>query len=102
MALTNMKVDKNETYKESTVKLAEDVPKYPYCLQIRLEKEQLEKLGIEDLPEVGSDAYINAKCQVMIVSQSEGIEGYDSKCVCLQITDMSVSLKEDTLYGDED
>jgi hypothetical protein len=71
----------------------EDAPRYPYGLQIHLDKETLEKLGIKELPEIGKEVAIAAVAKVCSVSESEHMYGSD-KCMGLQITAMSVGQKQ--------
>jgi len=85
-------------------------PDYPYGLCLNLGKDELAKLGIDTLPEVGDEFHVYAVACVTRVSQSASQEGEDSKGVELQITQMGV-LHEDeeddgltskaarTLYG---
>lgn len=69
-------------------------PDYPYGLCINLGKDELAKLGIDKLPEVGDEFHIYAVCCVTRVSQSADDKGEDSKGVELQITQMG-AMQED-------
>lgn len=62
---------------------------YAYGLRIRLETEELKKLGFSTLPEVGGSFAISAKAKVVSVRQDES-QHNDSKCVELQVTDMGI------------
>ena len=68
-------------------------PDYPWGLEIRLEKESLDKLGIKQMPVVGEIININALCKVTACSQSvndsEGSEN-ENRCVTLQITAIGI------------
>jgi hypothetical protein len=66
-----------------------DKPAYPYGLCITLDAEQLDKLGINTLPKVGSEMMIKAKAYVKSTSAYETQGGKDMS-VSLQITDMDV------------
>lgn len=79
-----------------------DAPQYPYGLKIRLEKEQLDKLGIKELPEVDSEAVLMANCVVVRVSKDESQNGYESTCCELQITEMSLMTEESGLYDEDE
>lgn len=82
-------------------------PKYPYCLRLYLSQQELDMLGMTELPPVGSVMEMEAK--VMIVGQrlDDG-----AKTMELQITDMELSYEmemedeksspEDVLYGKEE
>lgn len=89
--------------------LAASSPEYPYGLKLDLNEDSLAKLGITDLPEVGSSVHVMANAEVYSVSMSEDKDGKERKSVCLQITDMALgdSVEQskpkrspsDTLYG---
>ena len=66
-----------------------DEPKYPYGLCINLDKDQLDKLGITALPQVGAQMTIMAKAYVKSTSAYETQGGKDMS-VGLQITDMEI------------
>lgn len=76
--------------------LPEDNP-YPYGLRISLNAECLEKLGITELPELGS------KCAFYIcgevVSTAESSEYGESKCMGVQIQQMGI---EELPEGEEE
>lgn len=80
-----------ERYKEGPTLAG---PDYPYGLCLSLEKDELAKLGVEKLPEVGDEFHVYAVTKVTRVSQSASEGGEDSKGIELQITDMGV-LHED-------
>ena len=69
-------------------------PDYPYGLCIRLDGDELDKLGMKELPQVGTEIPITVKAKVTRVSQSAADTGnkeYDEmRCVELQITDMAI------------
>lgn len=87
MAMINMK-QKAET-EEKPGEIEMDEPKYPYGLCINLDKEQLDKLGITSLPQVGSEMTIMAKAYVKSTSAYETQGGKDMS-IGLQITDMEI------------
>src|SRR5690348_9641609 len=85
-------------------------PDYPYGLCLSLGKDELAKLGIEELPEVGDEFHLYAVACVTRVSQTASKDtGEDSKGVELQITQLGALLDDDdddltskaarTLYG---
>ncbi len=63
---------------------------YPWGLQIRLEKAQLEKLGIKRLPAAGDEMEIEACCVVARVYEAEGMGEEPDRAITLQITKMSI------------
>jgi hypothetical protein len=90
--LTNMKLP---PVKEKTA--AECAPcsypreEYPYNLRLHLDTAQLEQLGIEALPDVGTEVHIIAIAKVTSVNQ--GASEHDKKTfrnVGLQITDLGL------------
>ena len=85
--LVNMKIDpkaREEKYAESALI---DRPVYPYGLSIHLDEEVLDKLGLEELPEVGKPMKLLALVDVTSVSSNESKSGA-SRSVGLQITDL--------------
>jgi len=69
-------------------------PDYPWGLCLNLGKEELAKLGITKLPEVGDEFHIYGVACVTRVSQSANKEGDESKSVELQVTALGV-MQED-------
>lgn len=70
-------------------------PEYPYGLSISLNNDSLEKLGVEKLPQVGTELLVLAKVKVSSASASDSEYG-SSKNVSLQITEMCLeSLSKD-------
>ena len=65
-------------------------PMYSESLAFELESDELEKLGMTVLPELGTEFVITAKVFVKEVSSVDTFEGKD-KCVELQITDIELS-----------
>jgi hypothetical protein len=67
-------------------------PDYPYGLCIHMDKDELDKLGITDLPKVGTEMTMTVKVCVSMVSQSAatGKEAYEQTSVNFQITDMAL------------
>jgi hypothetical protein len=93
MKLTNMMLPKKKN-KSETAEVApmdyDSKPRYPYGLEIRLEKEALDKLGINvDNMSIGSKCNIEAKAKVVNLSKNAS-EGRDSASASLQITDLAV------------
>lgn len=65
-------------------------PDYPWGTCLHLEQDELKKLGIKKLPEVGAELEIQARVKVTRVTQS-AVEGSDEEqSVSLQITDMVI------------
>jgi hypothetical protein len=68
----------------------DDQPAYPYGLTIQLCDEVLAKLGITDLPPVGTVMQLTALVEVCSVSQYENQDGAENN-MSLQITDMELA-----------
>lgn len=85
----------------------ESLPKYPYGLSIYLDDDALKKLGMTDLPKVGTSMPATITVMVTGTSQRATQSSKDGEqmrtCVDLQITDMDITLPTksaaDVLYG---
>lgn len=67
---------------------------YPYGLVVNLDTDELDKLGLKELPAVGTELPITVKVKVTRVEQSasEGPrdEANERRTMSLQITDMAI------------
>lgn len=63
---------------------------YPWGLSLRLERESLEKLGMANLPPVGTEVHFVAKAKVTSVEQSAREGNDEFRCVALQVTHMQL------------
>lgn len=81
----------SEADRETVGTPSEKPPPYSYGLTLRLEKPELKKLGMKELPEVGQEYEIIARGRVSNVyeSQSEGNRG--DRAVSIQVTHLIVS-----------
>lgn len=79
-------------------------PEYPWGLEIRLEDEELSKLGITGLPDVGGEYHLSVVAKVKSASQTSMANGKTDRCVCLQITMIGIDLAEsaDEEKGEKD
>lgn len=104
MKLTSMKIDRKaqqEKYAEPS-SLSMDAPAYPYGLEVRLDKEALEKLGLADsLPKAGSSMKLQANVDVTNVSESDSANGGKNCSLTLQITDLGLSAAKDDETSDK-
>lgn len=95
MKLTSMKMPKAEPKPEATLaRPMEDDEEdgqecYPYGLCLTLDEDALKKLGIEELPKVGTKMALQAKVKVCMASDQSSIYGR-SRRIELQITDMAL------------
>lgn len=92
MKLVSMKIDakaREEKYAES---VAIDRPAYPYGLEVRLDKEALEKLGLADaLPKAGQAMKLEATVDVTNVHESDSANGGKDCSLTLQITALALA-----------
>lgn len=93
MKLKSMKVSKAEAEESSKPSPEVDRPRYPYGLQVRLDNDSLEKLGIA-LPEVGKNLMLLARVSVTSVSSNKNLVGGNYSSAELQITDMCLETDE--------
>jgi hypothetical protein len=90
--LVDLKYTKAEM-KEETAEYAIPSGKpdpYPWGLCLRLEKSELDKLGLTMLPQVGSEVHFMAVAMVTNVTQSAGMARDEESTVGLQIRMMQV------------
>lgn len=102
-SLINMKMDAEEA-KEQTQPTEKDAPEYPWGLCITLNDDSLEKLGVSELPKIGTKVTIMAEADVTSVSSYQTQGGEAELSVSLQITDMKlggVGKVESKLYNGE-
>lgn len=88
MKLVSMKLDKSEQKKEADI--AYEPPQYPWGLSLSLDDEALDKLGMDDLPDVKDTMTLTARVCVTNVSASAG-EGGQRRSVSLQIEALALS-----------
>ena len=101
MAMIDMK--QKPEREEAPGAIEAEQPQYPYGLSISLEKDQLEKLGITELPKVGDKMMVHANAIVKTVSAYDTQSGSDQR-VELQITEMELAAGEakdpaEIMYG---
>ena len=98
MKLIDMTREKPKKNKTDTVAKSPEpyYEKYPYCLRLTLQKEELDKLGLKPTDfKVGSTIDLSAQAEVFTVREVQHVKensGYDqdSKSVELQITKLSL------------
>ncbi len=106
MPMINMK--RAPEREEMPGEIEKDEPRYPYGLCISLEKEDMDKLNMGNLPKVGTEISFVAKAVVKGTSAYETQGGSDMR-VELQITDMEMKADQNErnnaaasmLYGNQ-
>lgn len=95
MALVDMKRTKAE---RAADKKACNVPfsgeDYPYGLSIRLGRDELEKLGITTLPQVGEELELNAVAYVKSASEEQRDGGKKERRIELELRKMELESTE--------
>lgn len=89
MDLIDMKQSPSEKKAEEVG--MDERPDYPYGLSLHLGKEQLEKLGIEGLPETGTPMLVMARVFVEQAGEHTTNGEQTERHITLQITEMSLS-----------
>jgi len=96
MKLVNMKIKKKskKELKEMDIPMAYgDGDKWPYGLEVRFEKEQIEKLPILKKFDVGDRVYVYAEATVKGIRISERSNGHKDHYVELQLESINVEPK---------
>lgn len=68
---------------------------FPWGLQLRLEREELDKLGLDRLPATGTELKLHARATVTSVEERED-EGGPSRSVGLQIEALAIAEDPET------
>lgn len=87
--MISMKLTTAEAKAETFLGEQDELPEYPYGLTICIDDDLLAKLGITDLPPVGTKFRIEALAEVCSTSQYANQSGADQS-MSLQITDMEL------------
>lgn len=70
-------------------------PDYPYGLVLHLEKDEIDKLGMKQLPGIGTEMPMHVLLRVTRVSQSAAEGADEQTSVDLQITDIGIGAAEE-------
>ena len=101
MKLSDMKLSPKQKSLISEMPKMEG-PEYPYGLRIRLEDDQLKKLGMDELPKIEKEVSIVAKGFISSVSSNDSDYG-SHRCVEIQITELALDKPDksesESLYG---
>jgi hypothetical protein len=96
MALTDLKITKAEAEKEKknyAISGPGDGERYSYGTRLTLDDAELKKLGIKELPAVGTVLMFEAKAKV-ISSRQSASESSNNRSIELQITHMDFEADE--------
>lgn len=99
MKLVDMKMSQADM-KADAVPSPVDRDPYPYGLCLNLDTDELDKLGIKDLPEVGDEYHIMAVGKVTRVSSSAS-EGQDSESRGISVQITMLCMDTEPLMGEE-
>ena len=102
MPLIDLKYTKADIKKEAREMnggATPDLRQYPWGLEIRLEDEELTKLGVQ-MPAIGDEWHMVCTACVTAVSESRMASGESERCVTLQIEMMAV-VDEEAASEDE-
>lgn len=91
--MKHMKMTETEQ-KGTESAVAVNRPEYPYGLEVRLDEQSLKKLGIKDLPAVGTKMELAAKVHVSNAMMHDGTDG-KHRSIALQITHMELAKGRD-------
>lgn len=98
-SLINMENTPQEAAEQIGLPTASDGPKYPWGLEICLNNDSLEKLGVKVLPAAGTEVTIIAKAQVTGTSERQTEGDGTKQSVDLQITDMQIDGLDRDVFG---
>lgn len=100
MKLVDMKMSPADMKADAVPMASGERDPYPYGLVLQLDTDEIDKLGIADLPEIGQEYHIMAVGKVTRVSSSAS-EGQDeeSRGISVQITMMCVDTEP--MMGEE-
>ncbi len=89
--MTDMKRSRAESKSEYTINSKPN--EYGYGLCIRLEDVDLDKLGIVNLPAIGTKFIVEAVGVVESVHQSQSVNNKDDRCFSIQIQKLGLTSK---------
>lgn len=93
--MVSMKMEKDaaqKLYGEPTLGMPE--MEYPYGLKICLDEASIQKLGLQEMPQIGAKMKIEAIVEVCAVSKYDTKESGQQRKIDLQITDMEIEKGE--------
>lgn len=99
MEMVNLKLDAAEKKQETTSFEPGKGPEYPYGTRLEIDAVMMEKLGIKELPEMGTEFHVVAMGKVVSTNSNESEGSEERKCFCIQLVEMAL---EDETKESED
>lgn len=106
MKMVSLKLTRKDAKEE--VGIPPDLPEYPWGTQLHLDEDEMKKLGLKEMPPVGTEYPIEAVCKVIGTSERETQDGKRAT-LDVQIIAMAIGDDEEpdtpqgkaakTLYG---
>ena len=101
MPMVSMKLSQEEQKKAAKgPEVAAEKPKYPYGLTLHLESDVLDKLGLKELPKIGTTMTVSAVATVESVSIRENSDR-NNREIRLQITDLGLETEKEKKPSEE-
>lgn len=98
MKQVDMKQEPEKASADCCMPSKSDSPSYPYGLRINLDEKSLKKLGLKDMPEVGTTLQLDATVEVCDVSINDSASYGENRNLGLQI--VSMGLEEGSEEGE--
>lgn len=101
--IPSMKLDpKAEEFRKGRIELSSgEYQEYPYGLCIRLEDEQIEKLGFHGMPRIGDKFYLKGFVEVKELGEHSSEHEGKERNMSLQITHMGLKHVEQEREADQ-
>lgn len=100
MKVVSLELDKSDREQETVEAKEMERPLYPYGTSLYLDEKALAKLGITEMPDVGTVVLIQAVAKVTGTSERE-YEGGSHKTLDVQITEMGLEEGEEAPEPEE-
>ena len=88
-SLTSMKLPKRSKHNSDHAVVESDEPRFPFGLQLDFGNDEIEKLGMDDLPEAGEQMIVVGVGTVTNVRQTENKKGKD-RSFTIQLEEIEV------------
>ena len=94
MKLTDMKLPKAKRGGDTAATPVAQEREYPWGLTLNLESEALDKLGMDELPEIGAEVKLHAVGRVTRIGEAAS-EGNETRSVEIQIIRLALDVDDD-------